>query len=304
MERLSIDLKSTDDNFWKIMSFDFIEGKPFTKEDFNSGLKKAVLTESTAKTLYGGQKIIGKTVNINFEPYTVAGVVKDVPQVFNFACSDVFIPYTSIENYEDLWFHILFLAGGKSDFEKIAAEVRDAEKKFNSVDAGQNLTLPGPYNHAAQMLMKYSEEEPDVKRNNRKIIFVLSILLLVPAINLSGFSLSRIRKRTEEIGIRKAFGAKKYVILIQVLYENFITSLTGGIIGLFFSYFVVVWLKRWMLGVDQDSTIPLETFVSLPVFIAVFFACMLLNLLSAGIPAYKASRMKIVDSLNKNTAKS
>ena len=304
MERMTMSLKTTDANFWKMMSFSFVEGKAFTQEDFSSGLKKAVITVKTARALCGNTNVTGRTINIDFKPYTITGVIKDVSPVFQYAYSDVFIPYTSCDGYENDWFHILLLAKSKKDFDKIREEIRSVEKKFNEVDQEWDLQLPGPYDHATQLLNKWSSEDPDVKGNTRKMIFVLSVLLLIPAINLAGFSLSRIKKRTEEIGIRKAFGAKKYVILIQVLYENFITSLIGGIIGLILSYFVVIWLKQWMLGVESDSSIPLETFVSIPVFIAVFIVCLLLNLLSAGIPAYRASRMKIVESLNKNIAKS
>jgi len=304
MERVPMNLKPTDANFWKLMSFTFIGGKPFTEEDFNSGLKKAVINESTAKTLYGNTDVIGKTINVNFKPYTIVGVIKDVSNVFNFAQSDVYIPYTSRLGYENNWFHILLLARNKDDFSKIEEEVRAEEKKFNSVDTEWNLILPGPFTHEAQLLMKYSNEDPDLNKNNRKIIFILLILLLVPAINLSSFSLSRMKKRTEEIGVRKAFGAKKHVILFQILYENLVTSVIGGIIGLLLSYLVVIWLKQWMLGVESGSTVPLETFISLPIFIAVFVICLLLNLLSAGIPAYRASKVNIIDSLNNNTAKS
>lgn len=126
---------------------------------------------------------------------------------------------------------ILLLAKNKKDFEAIAEGIRAAERKFNVTDSEWNLTLLGPYNHSIYLL-NTSNNEPDIKGNARKNIFIFAILLLIPAINLSSFSLSRIRKRTEEIGIRKAFGAKRYVILFQVLYENFITSLIGGIIDL------------------------------------------------------------------------
>jgi putative ABC transport system permease protein len=100
--------------------------------------------------------------------------------------------------------------------------------------------------------------------------------------------------------VRKAFGAKKHTILIQVLYENLITSLIGGFIGLIFSYIAVVWLKNWLLGVTDGSTIPLNAFLSPAIFVIVFAVCVLLNLLSAGLSALKASRMSIVNSLNKN----
>jgi len=299
LERKAFNVKSTDANFWKLMDLSFVEGNPFSEEDFNSGLKKAVIPEKTAKVLYGNQSALGKTINIDFKPYAIVGIVKDVSQVFKYASSDIYIPYTSRSGYEQGWFSSLFLAKDKKDFESIYQEVRAAERKFNSIDKEWNLELKGPYSHSVH-LIRESDNEPDVKGNLRKMIFVLAVLLLIPAINLSSFSLSRMKKRTEEIGVRKAFGAKKHVILIQVLYENLITSLIGGVIGLALSFIIVVWLKDWLLNVDESSTIPLDTLVSIPVFIAVFVICILLNLLSAGIPAYRASGTKIVDSLNRN----
>ncbi|MFV0329736.1 MAG: ABC transporter permease [Dysgonomonas sp.] len=304
MERVPMDLKPIDASYWKIMSFSFISGKPFSQEDFDSGLKKAVITENTSKTLFGTQDALGKTININFIPYTVVGIIKDVSPIFHYAYSNVYIPYTSREAYESNWFRIMVLAKDKQDFNLIDDEIRAMERKFNSVDTEWDLELKGPYNHSAQEISRYSSDEPDMKSQLRKTIFILCVLLLVPAINLSSFSLSRIKRRTEEIGVRKAFGAKKYIILIQVLYENFVTSLIGGVIGLTLSYIVVIWLKQWLLGIESDSMIPLETFISLPIFIAVFIICILLNLLSAGIPAYKASKVKIIDSLNQNNEKS
>lgn len=299
MDRKAMNVKSTDANFWKIMSLSFIEGGPFSEEDFKSGLKKTVITERTAKELYGNQRALGKTINIDFKPYIIVGIVKDISPIFKFAYTDIYIPYTSKGGFEKNGFEILLLAKSNKDFQAIAEGIRAAERKFNVTDSEWNLTLLGPYNHSIYLL-NTNNNEPDIKGNARKNIFIFSILLLIPAINLSSFSLSRIRKRTEEIGVRKAFGAKRYVILFQVLYENFITSLIGGIIGLILSYIIVIWLKQWLLGIDTDGTLPLETLVSLPIFFAVFIVCILLNLLSAGIPAYKASKIKIVDSLNRN----
>lgn len=104
-------------------------------------------------------------------------------------------------------------------------------------------------------------------------------------------------ERTEEIGIRKAFGANKYTILVQVLFENLITSLIGGLVGLLLSYIVVFRMRDWLLDVPTGSAIPVGTLISFPVLLAVFAVCILINLLSAGIPAYKASHMNIISAI-------
>lgn len=299
--RLSLNNKFVDATYWQLMSFSFIDGKPFTKEDFDSELKKAVITESTARQLFRNTKnVIGKTIQVNFKPFVVSGIIKDVSPVFEYAYADIYMPFTTVKDYAYNGYTILLLAKDNDDYQAIEEEIRLAERKYNTTDNEWTLSLSGPYNHKAQQ-MNISTDIPDIKKNNRRMAFILIVLFLIPAINLSSFSISRIKRRTEEIGIRKSFGAKKYTILTQVLYENLITTLIGGIIGLALSYYAVIELKKWLLGVESGSTIPLETLVSPNIFAGVFIACLILNLLSAGIPAYKASRMNIVESLNRKS---
>ena len=295
--------RTIDASFWKIFSFDFIEGNAFSEEDFKSGIANAVISESTAKKIFKGEKALGRTIVLaSFLKLKVTGIVKDVSPVFKHAGGDIWIPYTSLGGMHGG--QVLLMAKNKDDFPKIISEVRDVERKYAIDNHPWILYLKGPENQKVNTMDIWGNNEQEiaeaVKIENRRSLIIFLILLIIPALNLSGFSLSRIKKRIAEIGIRKAFGAKKYVILIQVLYENMITSLIGGIIGLFLSYVAVSWLKTWLLKVPEGSDIPLNALLSPGVFAAVFIVCLLLNLLSAGWSAFKASRMTIVNSLNKN----
>ena len=135
---------------------------------------------------------------------------------------------------------------------------------------------------------------------------VLLVLLLIPAINMSGITQSRMRKRMAEIGVRKAFGATRSELLTQVLYENLLQTLLGGVLGLFFSYASVLLLSDWLLDTGTASMGIGRTFVNAEmmfnpvIFLYAFLACLALNLLSAGIPAWRASRMRIISALNEN----
>lgn len=293
----------TDASFWKIFAFKFIEGKPYTQEDFESGIPCAVISESTSGKIFKGEKALGETILVNYNPYRVVGIVKDVSRVFTVASGDVWIPY-SPTNENNPSGCLLLTLKKPGDLPAVNQEVRDVEKKVKANDPNKTLTLNGPHSHRVYRMEFYSSNNENTENllriEIRKRIFIFLILLLIPAINLSGLSFSRMKKRTEEIGIRKAFGAKKYIILIQVLYENLITSLIGGFIGLFLSYLAIFNMKEWLLKLPEESTIPISTLASLPVLLAVFLVCLLLNLLSAGIPAYRASRMTIVNSLHKN----
>ena len=296
-------LRRVNDGYWNVFSYTFLEGAPFSREEFESGVNTAVISESTARKLFAREESpVGKTILIDFNPFRISGVVKDVSAVFKKAQGDIWVPYTAYPTY---MFEVALLARNTGDFPQVIEEVKNCEKRFATANAPLLLTLPGPSNNRTNSMSDdwyYSDEEmmEMVKIQNRKITFILLVLVLIPAINLSSFSLSRMKKRMAEIGIRKAFGARKYTILFQVLYENMITSLAGGILGLLLSYLTVYGLRHWLLDISADHSIPVGMLVSLPVFLAVFAICILMNLLSAGLPAYRASRATIVSSLTQN----
>ena len=102
---------------------------------------------------------------------------------------------------------------------------------------------------------------------------ILFILLLVPALNLSGITLSRMRRRMAELGVRRAFGATQGTILWQVL-------------------------RDWLLATSLGKTGLSTGMFNGAVFIAAFLFCLVLNLFSAGLPAWRMSRLNITDSIN------
>ena len=305
-ESVTLNRMYTDPTYWKFLSFSFLEGRAFSEEEFLSEISNAVISESAAKKLFKGESAIGKTINVDLKPYRVIGIIKDVSPVFTEAYSDIWIPFTSNSPAGSV---VLLLPKNKSDITAIKEEFRKIEKKYsdnNNSDGKtrKSLTLRGPETHRTRVMNLNGDNDSVISENikiqNRKIWFIVIVILLVPAINLSGLNLSRIKRRTPEIGVRKAFGAKRHVILIQVLCENLITSFIGGILGLLLSVFVLFHMRNWLLGVPPDSAIPFSTIFSIPVFLSVFTACVIINVLSAAIPAYRASRMSIVNSITNN----
>lgn len=308
LEFLSVSTALADAGFWKIMLLDFIEGRPFGSEEAEAGMKQVVVSRSVAEKLFGKENVLNESIEIDFAPYRIIGVVEDVPAAFTYAQADIWIPYTSLPHYEDYSYDILMLARSKHDFDAIEKEIRELERHENTISEEWVIAFAGPHSHRAYLISGGDEDALDVhKKANRRMATLFVLLLLIPAINLSSFSMTRVKKRMEEIGIRKAFGATRPVIMQQVLYENMVTSLIGGVIGLLLSYGAVLLLKNWLLGIKSwqvgiggMGSIPIEAFVSWPIWVSVFAACILLNVLSAAIPAYRASRVLIVDSLTQN----
>jgi ABC-type antimicrobial peptide transport system, permease component len=307
------DVSYTDAAFWKVFEFSFLKGAPYVKEEFESGIRKTVISEDVARNLYGTTDVVGKTISLSSQNYTICGVVKNVSTLAEAAYAQVWAPYTTNNQSENLQFcedllgvfRCYILAHNSTDFDDIRNQVNRNVSVLNASQKEQVLLLRGqPDSQFVQMTRKWANEDAKVKEAVIQYSIVLTLLLLVPAINLSGMTHSRMKKRMSEIGVRKAFGASRRELLGQVLYENFVYTILGGIFGLILSYLSVILMKAMLLNnlmagyLSGSSSLSVSMLFKPSVFLYAFIFCLLLNLISAGIPAWKASRIKIVNALN------
>lgn len=143
---------------------------------------------------------------------------------------------------------------------------------------------------------------PDLNSERKERIILLSILLIVPAINLSCMTHSRLSQRRSEVGVKRAFGATRGMILNEVLAENMVVTLVAGVIGFMFSIgfaymFSSELFTRSFVTLSNEPTIELSMLVHASTFLWVLIFCFLLNVLSAGLPAWQASRVNVVNAI-------
>ena len=201
---------------------------------------------------------------------------------------------------------VFILGKSKDDFPTICQEADHLKEVFMAGHPNFDLLYrgqPDTYFVAAQRLS--SNNPPAVKEAVREYVLTLLVFLIVPAVNLSGLTLSRMRKRLSEMGVRKAFGASRRELMVQVLSENMLYSLLGGILGLVLSYLATFLLGGMLFsidfvadGVSDLTTLCVDLLFDPAVFMLAFLSCFLLNLLSAAIPAWRITRTNIVDAIN------
>jgi len=300
------DVTYSDANFWRLFSFSFADGRAFNKEEVESGTMVAVVSEGFARKIFNTTQVINRVITIGIREYRIIGIVKDITPIFKYAYAQIWVPHTTYPNQEYQGFDAVLVAKSKKDFPKIEEEVREMERRINNLDERMETSFIGPYsNQYDQFDVDTFDDEPNLNPAIRSHYMLLIILLLIPAVNLSSISLSKVKERISEIGVRKAFGAKDKTILIQILWENLICTLIGATIGLITSILAVNILTTRLFSPDSISMpaegyfIPINSLFSPIIFIAVVVVCLLLNILSAGIPAYRASRQKIADALKK-----
>ena len=110
------------------------------------------------------------------------------------------------------------------------------------------------------------------------------------------------------MGVRKSFGAGRGALLSQVMWENLLLTLLGGVLGLLLAWVVLYAGREWVFTVLDDwaDAVPEGVEVRVAgemlfaplVFLAALLLCVLLNLLSALLPAWNSLRKPIVSSLN------
>ena len=196
-------------------------------------------------------------------------------------------------------FQGVILARSASDFDAIRTEIKQAVSRYNATGREFVLGMNFVFSRL-DVALGSNDMNGGILKGWKEYLTqtapLLLFLLLVPTLNLTGVVQSSVQKRRSEMGLRKAFGATKGRLLTQVLCENLIITLIGGLIGLVLSVILLQLCKSFLL--TKETVVTFEMLFKPVLFVAALFFTLLLNLLSAGLPAIRISREQIVDALN------
>lgn len=258
-----------------ILDLDMISGNKDALQDISSVL----ISESTAKNIFGSEDPMGKTIKISSSlDVNVAGVYKDLPKNSNFKNVKFIAPWELLKksaNYEkrlgwgNYWFQVYVqLHDGKS-LDKVASVIKDV---FNenyikkSKDRDYQLFLfPMSKWHL------YSKFENGISVGGRieyvRIFSIIGIfILLLACINFMNLSTANALKRSKEVGVRKTLGSSRKQLIFQFFTESFMIILFSFGIALVFTFLLL----------PQYNTITLKD-ISIPFGAPAFwFVCLLL----------------------------
>ena len=304
--------RKADADFFKIFDHTLLKGRFYTSEEADAMENVAVVAETTGYKLFGDIDPIGQTFQYGFKPYRVVGVIKDNSPLATLGSGDVFIPTS--QNDGDMSFEeyrgntsVALLAEPGVDFGSIRNQVkaRYAALSTELEESGwKAIYHESPYDiETVSFALGGVNTTPDMQsvRKSRFLIFML--LLLVPAINLSSMLHSRMRRRISEIGVRRAFGCTRSRIILDIISENFLITLAGGILGLFLG--IIVGINYSALydtgrNIGEGGTPALSMMFNWTILLTALAVCFVLNIISAAVPAWQASRVNVVDAINAN----
>jgi putative ABC transport system permease protein len=232
--------------------------------------------------------VIGQTMKINGQVFTIVGVLDEVADSEKGDSDDIIhLPYSSA----------LKLAGS-SVISSYAVEVRSVE----TVDASKEDLRYFLYDifkdEDAYMIFSMSELLDTMTSMINIMVVILAaiaaISLVVGGIGIMNITLVSVTERTREIGIRKSLGAKRHNIMQQFVIEAATTSAIGGIIGIGFGYLMSS-LGTLVISQMLDEDISLLPTLS-SVMIA-FGVSVTIGIVFGYLPARNAARLNPIDAL-------
>lgn len=304
-----------DGSVWKIYDFRFIDGRPYDEAEVNSDSKLAVVTASSARALFGEEKVAGREIDIDAFPYRIVGVIEDVNPLLSGSYADIYRAWNpkSVNNNDPLMgqTNIILLMKEGVTVESIRAQVKE---RYNKLNSGLSDNIKEVVYHEQPYTSKDigigsfgSNNGPKTKSHDRVQWIIYSVLIILPAINLSSMTRGRLRHRVAEIGVRRAFGAKRRAIIGQIFGENLLITLLGGIVGFILSM-LFLWLASSLLFSFSGQLEPTLVQVNARPDFSMLFRwsnflwalcfCFVLNVLSATVPAWNASKVEPAEALS------
>ncbi|MFD0765092.1 ABC transporter permease [Mucilaginibacter lutimaris] len=235
-KHLSLQGEHVDPDFLNIFSFPLVKGNANVALN---NMKNIIITEKTAKKLFGDADPMGKSIKIDSVDYfTVTGVMKDLPNNTRFSF-EYLMPWTYWEKLnqgEDknwgnnsVQTYVMLKPGVTEAYaNKQVKNITRTHSEIKDIDV---------FMHPITKWRLYSKyENGKIVGGRITIIRLFSIIagfiLLIACINFMNLSTARSEKRANEVGIRKVVGASKTSLVAQFLGESIMIALISGIVAL------------------------------------------------------------------------
>jgi len=282
----NIPVVGTDENYIYTSGLEINNGRFFTEQEIRSSKNSVVIGSDLAEKTFGKEDPVNKIISIGSSKYRVIGVLTEkgsgMGNNFDKMC---LIPITNARStFGGDYSYTIQVMPLSSNLLDVA--IGEAEGTFRQVRGLKTVDQ-------SNFEIKKSDNLASMMLENMAVVtvsatFIGFITLLGAAIGLMNIMLVSVTERTKEIGIRKAIGAKRQVILQQFLFEAILIGQIGGGIGIILgilignvvslatgSGFIIPWL--WIIGGA--------------------ILCFGVGLLSGIFPAIKASKLDPIEAL-------
>ena len=274
----------TNEDYMKTITANIVEGRFFSQNEDRSGSRVTIIGFGIKEAFFGEKDPIGKYIKIDNEKFRVIGVLEKQGK---------FLGLFSTDNQAILPIGAYNRVFSKRGWMRLSVKIPE-EKIEEGLDEIYSVMRhirglkPNQKNDFAINQTKAFEKN----YNMLKIAiggtgtFITLLSLIVGGIGVMNIMFVSVKERTREIGVRKAIGATKGMILGQFLMEAISICLIAGLLGLMISYVFSILLNQVF-----PSTLDMRL-AGFSIFISI-----LVGVISGIIPSYRAANLDPIDSL-------
>ena len=283
------------ENYNKIEQVDIGFGHYLLPNDFDNGKNSIVMGYQIAEELFGNaSKAIGKEVRLkNGEPGIVIGVIakqgKSILDAWEYDHSIIiaykFIKKMVIQNTAST----SIMVQGKEliGINDLKEELRGAMRSVRKLSPGQEDDFA--LKDIGFVTTKFID--PIISGLNKGGWAIATLSLIVGMFGVANIMFVTVKERTGQIGLKKAVGAKRNIILMEFLMESAFLSLIGGFIGLSFVFILTQLISAVSI---------FKVFIPFDIVLLAIGICIATGLLAGIVPALQASKLDPVVAIRKN----
>lgn len=281
-----------------------LEGRFINENDMKNRLKVIIIDKNTSDELLrisGKTTMIGNTVYVNGLSFTVVGVCKGMPWGDRGQC---YAPYSTMQvlyNKQE-YYQIAFTTKSLDTKEENEVFQKELKKKLAAIHEFS------PDDQRAVWIdsqMINSLETNRIFNTISIFIWFIGIAMLISGVvGVSNIMRITVKERTNEIGIRKALGAKPGSILLSIVMESLVITTIFGYIGMFLGVGVMEIVNKVLesSGAGTNNEMGMSVFVNPTVDIKIVVMATLVLIISgvaAGFaPAWKSVKVKPIEAMN------
>ena len=281
-------------NYFHTLGSSFFLGRDFLPDEDQNGKNHVViLTHKLWSHLGGDRNLVGQTIRIGEEPYTVVGVLQ--PGIADRDIFEMAVPLVFTQ--EELTHGSIYLVAiGRL---KTGITVQQAQTDVGTITSHLAASNPSGAQIRGASVRPLREFMFSMSRDSRQTLWWLlggvGFVLLITCVNIANLLLAKGMSRQKEIAVRSALGAGRTTIFVQLLTESLVLAMAGGLLGIGLGYSML----RALLAAMPRFTLPWATDMrlSLPVLFFTLSATMLAGLLFGCVPAWFASHSNSSEAL-------
>lgn len=296
----TITLYGTTGAYFQIMDTELAVGRFLKKVDADNNSYVIVITSDTAVEFFGRSNVEGETLSIDGISFKVVGVLSAEESsqssmgIASSSSDDESTETVTLEGY--IPYSTMTRIGSNSlDITQFYVSSADEESMDKAEAAVEQIMLKRLNNDDEAFSIQNKSEVMEAMQevtNTMSLMLggIAAISLLVGGIGIMNIMLVSVTERTKEIGIRKAIGAGRGIIMAQFLMEAVIVSMAGCFAGIGFS-----WVALKVIGKIMGDAMNFNMDVTV-VWVAVIFSG-IIGIIFGLYPANKAAKKKPIDAL-------